>query len=150
MVWRCSWKNNNTILWRNTSKFMEVLAESSLIIKLKNENVLKWLTYYVHRKLLRGEGFFQILSWLHWGGWGYKSPKNVLRSMWLIPYHNSNFLYKNKIFSSFLQIIFIWFFDCADCYHWINRGQKMVEKYIRRNVFKKNALFISFYWYEFF
>ena len=20
------------------------------------------------------------------GGWGYKSPKNVLRSMWLIPY----------------------------------------------------------------
>ena len=39
--------------------------KSSLIIKIKNKNVLKWLTYYVHRKLLRGEGFFQILLWLH-------------------------------------------------------------------------------------
>ena len=23
------------------------------------------------------------------GGWGYKGPKNVLRSMWLIPYYVS-------------------------------------------------------------
>ena len=28
------------------------------------------------------------------GGWGYKSPKNVLRSMWLIPYH---WLYANEV-----------------------------------------------------
>ena len=37
---------------------MEGSAKSSLIIKIKNKNVLKWLTYYVHRKLLRDEGFF--------------------------------------------------------------------------------------------
>ena len=85
MDWRCSWKNNNTILWRNTSKFMEVLAESSLIIKIKNKNVLKWLTYYVHRKLLRGRGSSKYYHGYIEGGWGYKGPKNVLRSMWLIP-----------------------------------------------------------------
>ena len=90
MVWRCSWKNNNTILWRNTSKFMEVLAESSLIIKIKNKNVLKWLTYYVHRKLLRGRGSSKYYHGYIEGGWGYKGPKNVLRSMWLIPYEYCN------------------------------------------------------------
>ena len=60
---------------------MEGSAKSSLIIKIKNENVLKWLTYYVHRKLLRGEGFFQNYHGYIEGGGGDKSPKNVLRSM---------------------------------------------------------------------
>ena len=64
---------------------MEVLAESSLIIKIKNKNVLKWLTYYVHRKLLRGRGSSKYYHGYIEGGWGYKGPKNVLRSMWLIP-----------------------------------------------------------------
>jgi len=36
------------------------------------------------------------------GGWGYKSPKNVLRSMWLIPYvkKNINYQYILKVFSN--------------------------------------------------
>ena len=60
---------------------MEVLAESSLIIKIKKKNVLKWLTYYVHRKLLRGRGSSKYYHGYIEGGWGYKGPKNVLRSM---------------------------------------------------------------------
>ena len=58
---------------------MEGSAKSSIIIKIKNKNVLKWFTYYVHRKLLRRS--FKYYHGYIEGGWGYKGPKNVLRSM---------------------------------------------------------------------
>ena len=60
---------------------MEVLAESSLIIKIKNKDVLKWLTYYVHRKLLRGGGVLPntIMATLRGGG-----GKKVLKMYYVV------------------------------------------------------------------
>ena len=54
---------------------MEGSAKSSLIIKIKNENVLKWLTYYVYRKLLRGRGSSKYYHGYIEGGGGIKVLK---------------------------------------------------------------------------
>ena len=45
------------------------------------------------------------------GGWGYESPKNVLRSMWLIPKYTAEFIsfwnnFENLTYESYYHLLF--------------------------------------------
>ena len=77
------------------------------------------------------------------GGWGYKSPKNVLRSMWLIPYFFSryplettklwnltNLLTPASWFAYFLTIIIVIFCLKICCYF----GRKLGLNTIREEI----------------